>query len=116
MRREDAFGSWPARLAWSDDGLVEITPLRPLDRPELLLYWIEDESEDELEGNALPPDARLVGRIASTSPQRFVLPEAAVAQTRIAGGAHGLLVIYSLGHHEIVATARLSFSSPGLQR
>lgn len=92
--RDDAFGAWPARLTVYGDGQLELRPRRPLDRPELLLYWIPGA----LDGDRLPGDARLLGRVTGTHAQRFSLPR---------GGGAGSLVLFSLGHGTIVASARL---------
>lgn len=108
---EDLFGVWPARLSWWSDGQIEITPLRPLDRPELLVYW----SPGEITGGQIPDDAHLIGRLTSSRPHRFALPETNAGRTADSIGraneetsaARGQLVVYSLGHQEIVATARL---------
>ena len=67
------------------------------DRPELLLYW----APGALAGEALPGDARLLGRVTGTHAQRFTLP----AKT-------GSLVLFALGHGAIVATARLEPAAP----
>ncbi|MFO0688104.1 MAG: hypothetical protein U0900_05310 [Myxococcota bacterium] len=90
--RDDAFGAWPARLALFADGTVELRPRRPLDHPELLLYWVPGA----FAGDALPEDARLLGLLTGTHAQRFALPAKA-----------GSLVLYALGHGAIVASARL---------
>lgn len=95
--RDDAFGAWPARLALFADGTLELRPRRPLDRPELLLYWIPGA----FTGDELPDDARLLGRVTGTHAQRFASP---------ANG--GSLVVYSLGHGAIVASARLEPATP----
>jgi hypothetical protein len=105
---EDAFGTWPARLSRWSGRRIEITPLRPLDRPELLVYWIPGE----IEAGALPDDAHLIGRLASSRPHRFALPDAAAPKGGTFG-AGGQILIYSLGHQEIVATARLADLASG---
>jgi hypothetical protein len=96
----DAFGPWPARVALFGDGTLELTPLRPLDRPELLVYWLPGTQV----GDALPDSAQLLGRLAGTQVQRFRLPPRATAST----SGRGSLVVYSLGHQAIVAVAPLS--------
>lgn len=100
--REDAFGLWPARLAVHRDGRLELTPLRPLDRPELLLYWSPPiDSEGSASDERLPAEAILLGRIFAARAQSFALPDAVRGSTR----RRGALVVYSLGHQEIVARA-----------
>lgn len=104
--REDAFGSWPARLSRLADGRIEIRPHRPIDRPELLVYWLAGD----FDGTRLPDDARLLGRLTGSHAQRFALP-AGVATAGASGAEDvesGTLVVFSLGHGEIVATARLA--------
>ncbi|MBY0399675.1 hypothetical protein K2X89_05225 [Myxococcota bacterium] len=108
----DAFGGWPARMALFADGSVEIQPLRPLDRPELLVYWVSEAQP----GDRLPDSAHLLGRLAGPLAQRFTLPARALTRIGTASStaspepstASGALVVYSLGHQEIVATARLA--------
>ena len=95
--REDLFGAWPVRVTAHVDGTIDVKPLRPLDRPDLLLYW----TAQTVRLTPLPPDAHLLGRIAGTTVQRFRLPEPRPADE------HGSLVVYSLAHQEIVATANL---------
>lgn len=100
--RDDAFGLWPARLAIHRDGRLELTPLRPLDRPELLLYWSPPiDSEANASDERLPAEAVLLGRIFAARQQSFALPDA----VRGATDRRGALVVYSLGHQEIVARA-----------
>lgn len=96
----EAFGIWPARLSVWTDGTLEIEPLRPLDRPELLIYWLSDP----LVGETLPDSAQLLGRLAGTATRRFRLPPSSSASP----GDPGILVVYSLGHQQVVATARLA--------
>jgi hypothetical protein len=96
---EEAFGPWPARLRVFADASIELQPLRPLDRPELLLYWSRDPVVD-----SLPRNAHLLGRISGTHASRFALPTAAM---RDRSDGSGVLVVYSLGHQAIVASARL---------
>lgn len=104
--REDAFGAWPARLSRLADGRLEIRPHRPLDRPELLVYWLPGA----FDGARLPDDARLLGRLTGSHAQRFALPpEVATADASgVDDDETGTLVLFSLGHGEIVATARLA--------
>lgn len=99
--RDGAFGSWPVRLALFEDGRLELRPHRPLEQPELLLYWLPGA----FSGDRLPDHARLLGRLAGPQTQRFLLPPDAM---RAEDGDPGSLVVYGLGHAEIVASARLS--------
>lgn len=96
----DAFGPWPARLSLWTDGTVELTPLRPLDQPELLVYWLPDP----FVGDVLPDSAQLLGRLAGTQAQRFHLP----SRASVSKSDPGSLVVYSLGHQAVVASARLA--------
>lgn len=106
--REDLFDGWPARVTARVDGSIDVKPLRPIDRPDLLLYW----AAGAVSGTALPGDAHLLGRITGTTVQRIRLPD------RLPDGPaeYGSLVVYSLGHQEIVATAILPSRSAGLPR
>lgn len=104
--REDLFDGWPARVTAHVDGSIDVKPLRPLDRPDLLLYW----TTGAIAGAALPGDAHLLGRITETTVHRFRLPEHPPEHKQ------GSLVVYSLGHQEIVATAILPSPSAGLPR
>lgn len=100
--RDDAFGLWPARLTVYRDGRLELTPLRPLDRPELLLYWSPRiDSEANAFEERLPAEATLLGRIFAARAQSFALPD----PVRGSMLRRGALVVYSLGHQEIVARA-----------
>lgn len=106
--REDLFGAFPARVLVRVDGTLELAPLRPIDRPELLLYWSALQSPADSSIGAkpdrLPSDALLLGRIAGTGTHHFRLPDEALR----AGSSSGRLVLFSLGHQEIVATAAMS--------
>lgn len=99
--RDDVFPSWPARVLGYRTGAIELKPLRPLDRPDVLLYWTPGSSSE----GRLPEDAHLIGRIGSTRRQRFQLPNHDTAAGAPPGG--GTLIVYSLGHQEVVAEGRL---------
>lgn len=85
----------PQRLA------VELQPRQIFTKPDILVYWHEPAAAT---GNQLPENAYLLGALAGKQLRRFVLPEAA----RLVEGS---LVLYSLAHHQIVATTMLPTSS-----
>lgn len=104
-QREDLFVDWPARVtAYASTGraapglALELKPLRPLVLPDVLLYWSHGA---ETVADRLPQDAHLLGRIGGPIVHRFALPAVA------ARGPAGQLVLYSLGHQEVVASATL---------
>lgn len=102
--REDLFLGWPARVAAYAGGELELMPLRPLRQPDVLVYWAPGGAPSA----ALPADAHLLGRLGSPVVHRFRLP------THAAQADAGELVLYSLGHQEVVATATLpALDSPG---
>ncbi len=76
---------------------IELEPREPVTRPEVLVYWTPQTTAA---ADRLPPDAFLLGALAGRRPQAFAVPSAAL------GGA-GRLVLYSLGHQEVVASAPL---------
>lgn len=81
--------------------VVELQPRRAFSEPDILVYWHEPAAAS---GNQLPENAYLLGALAGKQLRRFVLPEAA----RL---VEGKLVLYSLAHHQIVATTMLPTSS-----
>jgi hypothetical protein len=123
--REDLFVNWPARvIAYQFSGEVaergpvpsshralEIKPLRPIGKPDVLLYWApatEGASTQSPDGRALtslPADAHLLGRIGGTGIRRFKLPgHGDWTASRASGGS---LILYSLGHQEVIAAGGL---------
>lgn len=101
--REDLFGAWPARVTLRVDGTVELKPLRPIGLPDVLVYWVAPR--EDAGGEGLPADAHLLGRIGGTVARSFRLP--AHAETPSSEGSMGRLVLYSLGHQEVFASASL---------
>jgi hypothetical protein len=90
---------------WSDaEGRLwlDLEPTRDLAAPDVLVYWTvrPDAGEEDLS------DAWLLGALRGRARVRMALPEGA------AGGA-GTLLLYSLGHRELVASAPLERSSEG---
>jgi hypothetical protein len=72
---------------------VVLKPVRELNEPDLMLYWVIDAPQ----GNVLPGDARLVG--AFTTGKAFLLPLNEV------GAGH--LVLFSSAHKVVLDTARV---------
>jgi hypothetical protein len=107
LEADDLFDRVPitVRLRAGDDGdgrILELTPRAPLAEPEALAYYSGEPS-----GAGLPPAAVLLGAMDGTRPRTFPLPAAA------AGG--GWIVIYALGHQEVVATAELPAVTEGTE-
>ena len=76
---------------------IELEPREPVTRPEVLVYWTP---ETPAVADRLPADAFLLGALAGRRTLAFALPEDAL-------GRAGQLVLYSLGHQEVVASAPL---------
>lgn len=75
---------------------IELEPRAPIASPEVLVYW----SPSAPAAPALPVEAFLVGSLAGRRARVFGLPPAAL-------GRDGWLVLYSLGHQEVIDTAVL---------
>ncbi len=71
--------------------MLSIRPSAEILKPDLLVYWTSRPP-----GDALPPDAVLVGSLSGTSARRLALP----ARAR---GGNGAIVVYSVAHDEVVA-------------
>ncbi len=96
---------------------VELEPQAPIVRPEILVYWSPSAPASEalpaealpaeaLAAEALPAEAFLLGSLAGTRARVFDLPTPAF-------GGDGWLVLYSLGHQEVIDTAALSTAAVG---
>ncbi len=70
--------------------ILELTPERDPQLPDLLVYWANSE-----EASLLPTPCVLLGSLAGTQMRRFVLP----AEVRA-----GRLYFYCLGHQELIAS------------
>jgi len=68
-----------------------------IEAPDVLLYW---SASDAAAGGQLPADAYLLGSLQRASRQQVPLPRAARERD-------GHLILYSLGHQEVVASAPL---------
>ncbi len=75
---------------------LTIRPVAPILKPDLLVYWIPESAAPSASGELPTEGTVLVGSLAATSPRRLSLPEDTDQ------GA-GEIVIYSLGHKEVVA-------------
>ncbi len=105
LESSELWGRLPLNTRISDPGgglTVELAPRRSLRRPALLLYWSAAASDS----GRLPADSRLLGAFAGTHLQAFGLP-------REAAQVGGRLILYSLGHQEIVASARIPPQAEG---
>ncbi len=74
---------------------VELEPRTAVALPEVLVYWSRSSATGRL-----PDDAYLIGGMAGDRTRVFELPADAL-------GHAGTLVLYSLGHQEVVASTRL---------
>ncbi len=81
--------------------VLELQPRQTFSKPDILVYWHEPVTAS---GNQLPENAYLLGALVGKHLRRFVLPEPA----RL---VEGQLVLYSLAHHQILATTTLPTSS-----
>ena len=81
---------------------VELHPEAYLKAPDVLVYWHVGTMPAE---NIIPDGAYLLGALAGTQAWRFALPDTALH-------ADGHLILYSLGHQQTIATARLSSKQP----
>ncbi len=110
-------GSSKTTEIWSRDDLWEKTPIRtrlsgnpaiprsfiielnarfPVVRPDLLVYWIPQKSKIQ---DSLPEDAFLLGSFDQAAPSPLALPAQAADQP-------GVLALYTLAEHEIVAVSK----------
>jgi hypothetical protein len=80
----------PERLA------IELISKKQIVRPDLLAYWVPRETSIS---DTLPDNAFLLGSFIQSAPVRFDLPGLATKQ-------NGVLLLYSLADHEIVATSK----------
>ncbi len=76
---------------------LELQPQEELRAPEVLVYWSPQNSGAP---EALLRDAYLLGTLAGKQKRSWPLPEAALR-------ADGMLILYSLGHQQVLATAAL---------
>ena len=97
--------SFAASFQREGDGVfLLIQPVTPIPKPDMLVYWAPS-SQTSTEGN-LSKSAILTGSLAGTSPRRLSLPSSAAQ-------GEGEIVIYSLGHKDVVARFPLqSVASP----
>jgi hypothetical protein len=97
-RDDDAWGGLPILTEWlrapgdpAGDPAVSLELTGPLKQPDLLLYW--DASPRE---GGLSDEARLLGPVGGRRRDAWDVP---------ASDRPGRLVLYSLAHGEVVATA-----------
>lgn len=69
--------------------VLELTPKRDLESPDVLVYWADSEAAKDLPANSV-----LLGSLAGTQARRFTLSK------DVHGGR---LFLYSLAHQELVA-------------
>lgn len=80
-------------------GVLELVPAAPLAQPDVLVYW-----SAEAPAKTVPAGAFLLGTLGNR-PRRFPLPAEA-------GGTAGHVVLFSLGHGEVLATGALPAVGP----
>ena len=98
VETRDVFGDLDVtvRSWWTAAGtVIAITPAEPLARPGVLVYWTASPAVDRL-----PDDAVLLGALADRG-RTYAVPNAVASRD-------GYLVLYSLGHQEVVASGALS--------
>ena len=81
---------------------VELHPEAYLKAPDVLVYWHVGALSAE---DIIPDGAYLLGGLAGTRAQHFALPDTALH-------TDGHLILYSLGHQQMIATASLSSKQP----
>lgn len=86
---------------WRGARILALTPREPLARPDLLVYWSPGGAPEPPAGGALPPDVVLLGALGEAE-ERYRLPP---------GTAAGTVVIYSLGHHEVVGSIAVAVAA-----
>ena len=90
---------WPATSERAT--LVELSAAEDLALPDVLIYW----SATEGEGTSLAGDEFLIGSFFGKRTQRFALPAAAHSGV---DGPTGKLILYSLAHNRVVASASIA--------
>ncbi len=94
-----AFEALPMTARVTRDGAnfrIQVVPTEALAKPEVLAYWTPAGSALD----RLPTDAWLLGAVGGLRPQAFTVPEAVQ-------GREGQLVLYSLGHQEVLGAVAL---------
>jgi hypothetical protein len=76
---------------------VELEPATAIVAPEVLVYW----SPSAAMGDKMPAEAFLLGSLAGTRARAFALPAAAL-------GRDGWLLLYSLGHQQVLDAGALA--------
>jgi hypothetical protein len=85
-----------------DERSLVIRPLEIIAKPDLLVYWTERAPAPNEDQGARIRDAALVGSLSGRSPRVLTLPQGSGSR---AGG--GYLLVYSLGHGELLADLAL---------
>jgi len=76
--------------------VIELTSMKQIVRPDLLAYWVPGNARTS---DTLPDSAFLLGSFTQFIPIQLDLPGQPAKQT-------GILLLYSLADHEIVATSK----------
>lgn len=88
---------FPGQLDIHGKGVV-LRLHEPLRKPDVLAYW---SAQGAAAGRALPGDVHLLGSVSAQRDNYLPLP-LWPASSRV---DEGFLILYSLGHHEVVASA-----------
>jgi hypothetical protein len=91
-----------------DGRSVVIRPLEIIAKPDLLVYWSERAPSPNEDQGARIADAALVGSLSGRSSRVLTLPQGSSGR---AGG--GYLLVYSLGHGQLLADLSLPIAGPG---
>ena len=102
----------PLPLSWTGEGApvaaldargrLSLTLGEPLRRPDPLLYWAPAAGMGQ-PGEGLPDGAIFLGAVTGDPAQRLALPDAV---------GPGRLLIFSLGHAQVVAAADFARGAP----
>jgi hypothetical protein len=76
--------------------LVELTSVKQIVRPDLLVYWVPGETRVQ---DSLPDNAFLLGSFDQAAPVSFALPNQATTKS-------GSLILYTLADHEIIDVSK----------
>jgi hypothetical protein len=91
-----------------DGRSVVIRPLEIIAKPDLLIYWSERPPTLNEDQGARIAEAELVGSLSGRSRRMLTLPQGSSSR---ASGGH--LLVYSLGHGELLADLALSIPGSG---
>ncbi|MFT7463408.1 MAG: hypothetical protein ACI9EF_001752 [Pseudohongiellaceae bacterium] len=88
-----------------DQGVLELTPIEGLQRPDVLVYLAPFGSANN---SAIPNDGVLLGRLSGSATRRMALPRTPAGEHTF--GDRAVLMLYSLAHQQVLGTAMLSLT------